>query len=85
MTSTQRSASSAAWPLPNDYGLELECADVLEHQLEVARQRVHDCQRIINKLRLDMQELDAGVKKMKQDTEVTMKELEILQTEICAT
>ena len=47
----------------NDYGLELECADVLEHQLEVARQRVHDCQRIINKLRLDMQVLDAGVKK----------------------
>ena len=84
MTSTQRSVSSAAWPLPNDYGLELECADVLEHQLEVARQRVHDCQRIINKLRLDMQVLDAGVKKMKQDTEVTMKELEILQTEICA-
>ena len=76
MTSTQRSASSAAWPLPNDYGLELECADVLEHQLEVARQRVHDCQRIINKLRLDMQVLDAGVKKMTQDTEVTMKELE---------
>ena len=70
MTSTQKSTSSVAWPLPNDYGLELECADVLEHQLEVARQRVHDCQRIINKLRLD--------------TKVTMKELEILQTEICA-
>ena len=35
-------------------------------------------------LRLDMQVLDAGVKKMKQDTEVTTKELEILQTEICA-
>ena len=84
MTSTQKSASSAAWPLLNDYGLKLECADVLEHQLEVARQRVHDCQRIINKLRLDMQVLDAGVKKMKQDTEVTTKELEILQTEICA-
>ena len=83
MTSTQRSVSSAAWPLPNDYGLELECADVLERQLEVARQRVH-AQRTINKLRLDMQVLDAGVKKMKQDTEVTMKELEILQTEICA-
>ena len=65
--------------LPNDYGLELECADVLEHQLEMARQCVHDCQRIINKLKLDMQVLDAGVKKkMKQDTEVTMKELEIL-------
>ena len=46
MTSTQKSARSAAWPLPNDYGLELECADVLEHQLEVARQRVHDCQRM---------------------------------------
>ena len=78
MTSTQRSASSAAWPLPNDYGLELECADVLEHQLEVARQRVHDSQHAINKLRLD-----AGVKKMKQDSEVTTKELEVLQTEIC--
>ena len=84
MTSTQTSASSAAWPLPNDYGLELECVDVLEHQLEVERQRVHDCQCIINKLRLDMQVLDAGVKKVKQDTGVTMKELEILQTEICA-
>ena len=84
MTSTQRSASSAAWPLPNDYGLELECVDVLEHQLEVARQRVHDCQHLINKLRLDMQILDAVVKKIKKDTEVTMKELEILQTEICA-
>ena len=47
VTSTQRSASSAAWPLPNDYGLELECADVLEHQLEVARQRVHDSQHAI--------------------------------------
>ena len=84
MTSTQKSASSVAWPLPNDYGLELECVDVLEHQLEVARQRVHDCQRIINKLRLDMQILDAGVQKMKQDTQVTTKELEILQTGICA-
>ena len=63
MTSTQISASSAAWPLTNDYGLELECADVLEHQPEVARQRVHDCQRIIKNLRLDMQVLDAGVKK----------------------
>ena len=62
MTSTQRSTSSAAWPLPNDYGLELECADVLEHQLEVARQRVHDSQHTINKLRLDLQVLDAGVK-----------------------
>ena len=84
MTSTQRSASSAAWPLPNDYGLELECADVLEHQQEVPRQCVHDSQCTINKLRLDMQILHARVKKMKQDTEVTMKELEILQTEICA-
>ena len=56
----------------------MECADVLEHQLEVARQRVHDSQRTINKLRLDLQVLDAGVKKMKQDTEVTTKELEIL-------
>ena len=73
MTSTQRSASSATWPLLNDYGLELEYADVLEHQLEVARQCVDNCQRLINKLRLDMQVLDAGVKKMKQDTEVTMK------------
>ena len=54
MTSTQRSASSVAWPLLNDYGLELECADVLEHQLEVARQRVHDSQRAINKLGLDL-------------------------------
>ena len=62
----------------------MECANVLEHQLEVARQHVHDCQCIINKLRLDMQILDAGVKKMKQDTEVTTKELEILQTEISA-
>ena len=79
-----RSASSAAWPLPNDYGLELECVDVLEHQLEVARQCVHDCQRTINKLKLDMQVLDEGVKKMKQVIEVTTKELEILQTKICA-
>ena len=63
VTLTQRSESSAGWSLPNDYGLESECADVLEHQLEVARQRVHDCQCIINKLRLDMQVLDAGVKK----------------------
>ena len=84
MTSTQRSASSAAWTLTNNYGLELECADVLEYQLEVARQCVHDSQRTINKLRLDMQVLDAGVRKMKQDTEVTMKELEILQTETYA-
>ena len=63
MTSTQRSASSAAWPLPNDYELELACADVLENQLEVARQCVHDSERAINKLRLDLQVLDAGVKK----------------------
>ena len=73
MTSTQMFTRSAAGPLPNDYGLEL------------ASQCVHDCQHLINKLRLHMQVLDAGVKKMKQDTEVTMKELEILQTEICAT
>ena len=78
MTSTQRSVSSAEWLLPNDYGLELECANVLKHQLEVARQCVHDSERTINKLRLDMQVLDAGVKKMKQDTKVTTKELEIL-------
>jgi hypothetical protein len=84
VTSTQRSQSSAAWPLPNDYGLELECADVLEHQLEVARQRIYDSQHVIKMLRLELQVLDAGVKKMKQDTEVTTKELEILQTEICA-
>ena len=31
-----------------------------------------------------MQVLDAWVKKMKQDTEVTTTELEILQTKICA-
>ena len=62
----------------------MECVDVLEHQLEVARQRVHDSEHTINKLRLEMQVLDAGVKKMKQDTEVTTKELELLQTEICA-
>ena len=84
MTYPQRSTSSAAWPLPNDYGLELECADVLEHQLEVARQRVHDSQRAINKLRLDLQVLDEGVKNMKRDTEVTTKEFEILQTKICS-
>ena len=57
---------------------------VLEHQLEVARQRVHDSQRTINKLRLDMQVLAVGVKKDKQDTEVTTKEFVILQTEIFA-
>ena len=65
MTSTQISASGAAWPLPNDYGLELECVDVLEHQLEVERQCVQDSKHAINKLRLDLQVLDAGVKKMK--------------------
>ena len=37
VTSTQRSASSVAWPLPNDSGLELECTNVIKHQLEVAR------------------------------------------------
>ena len=63
MTSTERSTSNAAWPLPNDYGLELECANVLGHQLEVPRQRVHDSQHTINELRLDLQVLDAGVKK----------------------
>ena len=62
----------------------MECADVLEHQLEVVRQCVQDSEHAINKLRLDFQVLDAGVKKMKWETEVTMKELEILQTEICA-
>ena len=63
MTSTQRSESNAAWSLPNDYGLELECADFLEHQLEVARQHVHDSQHAIKKLRLELQVLGAGVKK----------------------
>ena len=62
----------------------MECADVLEHQLEVARQHVQNFERAINKLRLELQVLDASVKRMKQDTEVTTKELEILQTEICA-
>ena len=60
----------------------MECADVLEHQLEVARQRVHDSHQ-------QVETVHAGIRcksqKMKQDTEVTMKELEILQTEICAT
>ena len=69
----------------NDYGLELECVDVLKHELEVERQPLHDSQCTINKLRLDLQVLDAGVKKMKRDTEVTTKELEILQTKIGAT
>jgi hypothetical protein len=63
--SPQSSQSSVAWPLPNDYGLELECADVLEHQLEVARQRVYDSQHVIKMLRPELQVLDAGVKKMK--------------------
>ena len=62
----------------------MECADVLEHQLEVARQRVHDSERTINKLRLDMHVLDAGDKKMKQDIEVMKNELEILQIKFCA-
>ena len=75
--------SSAAWLLPNDYGLELECADVLEHQLEVARQRVYDSQHVTKMLRLELQVLDAGVKKIKKYTKVTTKELEILQTKIC--
>lgn len=84
MTSTQSSQSSAAWPLPNDYGLELECADVLEHQLEAARQRAYESQDLINMLRLEVQTKDATVKKMKQETEETTKKVEILQTEICA-
>ena len=63
MTSTQKSTSSAGWSLPNDYGLELECADVLEHQLQLARQRVYDSQHVINMLRLELQVLGAGVKK----------------------
>ena len=84
MTSTQSSQSSAAWLLPNDYGLELECADVLEHQLEVARQRAYESQDLINMLRLEAQKKDATVKKMKQETEETTKKLEILQTKICA-
>ena len=62
MTSTRRSESSAAWPLPNDYGLRLECVDVLEHQLEVARQRIYDSQHAINMLTLELQVLDARVK-----------------------
>ena len=37
--------------------------NVLEHQLELARQHVHDSQCTIKKLRLDMQVLDVGVKK----------------------
>jgi hypothetical protein len=63
VTSTQSSQSSAAWPLPNDYGLELECADVLEHQLEAARQRAYESQDLINMLRLEVQTKDATVKK----------------------
>ena len=72
MTSTQRSASSAAWPLPNDYGLELECADILEHQMY--NQQVET----------GLAGIRCRSQKMKQETEVTTKELEILQTEICA-
>ena len=48
------------------------------------RQHVYASQHVIKILRLELQVLDAGVKKMKQDTEVTTKELEILQTEISA-
>ena len=84
MTSAQSSQSSAAWTLPNDYGLELECADVLEHQLEAARQRAYESQDVTNRLRMAMQESDATVNKMKQVTEETTKEVEILQTEVCA-
>jgi hypothetical protein len=84
VTSTQSSQSSAAWPLPNDYGLDLECTDVLEHQLEAARQRAYESQDLINMLRLEVQTKDATVKKMKQETEETTKKVEILQTKICA-
>ena len=73
-----------ALPLPNDYGLELECANVLERHLEAAIQRAYECQDLINMLRLEVQTKDATVKKMKQETEETTKKVEILQTEICA-
>jgi uncharacterized protein involved in exopolysaccharide biosynthesis len=73
-----------AWLLPNDYGLELECADVLEHQLEAARQRAYAFQDVINMLRREMQESDASVNKMKQETEEATKKVEILQTKVCA-
>jgi hypothetical protein len=62
----------------------LECADVLERQLEAARQRAYESQDLINMLRLEVQTKDATVKKMKQETEETTKKVEILQTEICA-
>jgi hypothetical protein len=64
--------------------LELECADVLEHKLEAARQRAYECQDLINMLRLEVQTKDATVKKIKQETEETTKKVKILQTEICA-
>ena len=62
----------------------MECADVLEHQLEAARQRAYESQDLINMLRLEVQTKDATVKKMKQETEETTKKVEILQTKICA-
>ena len=61
MTSTQSSQSSVALPLPNDYGLELECANVLERQLEAARQHAYESQDLINMLRLEV----AGVLKIR--------------------
>jgi hypothetical protein len=64
--------------------LELECADVLELQLEAARHHAYESQDLINMLRLEVQTKDATVKKMKQETEETTKKVEILQTEICA-
>ena len=62
----------------------MEYADVLERQLEAARQRAYESQDLINMLRLEVQTKDATVKKMKQETEETTKKVEILQTEICA-
>ena len=61
----------------------MECADVLECQLEAARQCAYESQDLINMLRLEVQTKDATVKKMKQETEETTKKVEILQTEIC--
>jgi hypothetical protein len=85
VTSTHSSQNSVAWLLPKDYGLELECVDVLEHQLEAARQRrAYACQDVINMLRREVQKSDASINKMKQDTEETTKKVEILQTEVCA-
>ena len=78
VTSPQSSHGSVGWPLSNDYGLELECADALENQLEEARQCVYKNQDIINKLRMDMHESYARVNKMKQVTEETTRVVEIL-------